>query len=235
LNEKHVAYLVRPMKPADIGQVTAIDRSSFSLPWSPLTYLYEINENRNAHMAVLEGPARLSSQPMSIARLLMDRLSGRAPSPTIVALGGLWLHASEAHISTIASHPDFRRQGFGELMLIGLLARSLALRADHAVLEVRVGNLPAQSLYKKYGFSPVGYYPKYYRDNNEDALFMEVRPLDAAYLARLRERVLPLLARFHFRDEFTSLRLDQANTHQSGAPVSGSIWQKRNPDRTVND
>jgi ribosomal-protein-alanine N-acetyltransferase len=235
LVEKHVAYLLRPMKPADIGQVTAIDRSSFSLPWSPLTYLYEINENRNAQMAVLEGPTHLSSHTMSIGRLLMDRLSGKTPAPTIVALGGLWLHGSEAHISTIASHPNFRRRGFGELMLIGLLVRSMSLRADHAVLEVRIGNLAAQRLYQKYEFSAVGSYPRYYRDNNEDALFMEVRPLDAAFLARLRERVLPLQARFHFRDEFTSLSLDQADAHQSNTPINRPNWEKWNPDRTIND
>lgn len=39
-------------------------------------------------------------------------------------------------------------------------------------LEVRPSNEIAQRLYRKYGFEPAGIRPRYYSDNNEDALIM---------------------------------------------------------------
>jgi len=49
--------------------------------------------------------------------------------------------------------------------------------AVQAFLEVRRSNLPAQALYHKYGFSVAAIRPRYYRDNNEDALLMILKPL----------------------------------------------------------
>ena len=53
-------------------------------------------------------------------------------------------------------------------------------RAREATLEVRLSNLPARRLYEKYGFRPVGLRPRYYSDDNEDALIMTTEPLDGA-------------------------------------------------------
>jgi ribosomal-protein-alanine N-acetyltransferase len=39
-------------------------------------------------------------------------------------------------------------------------------------LEVRKSNIVAQNLYKKYGFVEYGIRPRYYADNNEDAVIM---------------------------------------------------------------
>ena len=41
-------------------------------------------------------------------------------------------------------------------------------------LEVRVSNKIAQRLYKKMGFEPSGIRPRYYTDNQEDAIIMWV-------------------------------------------------------------
>ena len=49
--------------------------------------------------------------------------------------------------------------------------------AREATLEVRLSNLPARRLYEKYGFRPVGLRPRYYSDDNEDALIMTTEPL----------------------------------------------------------
>jgi [ribosomal protein S18]-alanine N-acetyltransferase len=53
---------------------------------------------------------------------------------------------------------------------------------------VRAGNKVAQALYQKYNFIVVGERPRYYRDNNEDALIMTVEPLDTAYRLFLQGR-----------------------------------------------
>ena len=77
----------------------------------------------------------------------------------------------------------------GERLLIALLDLALDRRATEATLEVRLSNLPARRLYEKYGFRPVGIRPRYYSDNNEDALIMTTEPLRSPeMIARLAER-----------------------------------------------
>ena len=49
---------------------------------------------------------------------------------------------------------------------------------------MRLSNLPARRLYEKYGFRPVGLRPRYYSDDNEDALIMTTEALTEAADAR---------------------------------------------------
>ena len=78
----------------------------------------------------------------------------------------------EAHITTIAMHPDFRRRGLGEFMLVRLIDIAFEINARWVTLEVRVSNHNAQNLYRKYGFREAGLRHRYYSDNQEDALIM---------------------------------------------------------------
>lgn len=160
-------YILRYMTVADISQVLEIDRLSFALPWSQRSYEFEINDNPNGHMIVLAGPD-------------LDRIAG---------YGGMWMIDGEAHISTIATHPDLRGRNLGEALLAGMLSRAILDDAEYAVLEVRVSNVPAIALYEKYEFTIVGRRKGYYRDNNEDAYLMHLAPMDAAYHARFAERL----------------------------------------------
>src|SRR5664280_74287 len=95
----------------------------------------------------------------------------------IVGYGGIWLMVDEAHVTTFAVHPQYRRRRIGERLLIALLDLALARGAREATLEVRLSNLPARRLYEKYGFRPVGIRPRYYSDDHEDALIMTTEPL----------------------------------------------------------
>jgi ribosomal-protein-alanine acetyltransferase len=97
----------------------------------------------------------------------------------IVGYAGLWLMVDEAHVTTFAIHPDHRRQGLGERLLLALLDIAIERGASEATLEVRLSNLPARRLYEKFGFRPVGIRPRYYTDNNEDALIMTTERLGA--------------------------------------------------------
>ena len=96
----------------------------------------------------------------------------------------------EAHITTFAVHPGWRRQRIGERLLLAFLDLAIGRHAREATLEVRLSNIAARRLYEKYGFRPVGLRPRYYSDDGEDALIMTTEPLVeprfAERLARLR-------------------------------------------------
>ena len=117
-----------------------------------------------------------------LASYLVARVGGR-----IVAYGGMWLMVDEAHITTFAVHPAWRRQRIGERLLLAFLDLARDRHAREATLEVRLSNLAARRLYEKYGFRPVGLRPRYYSDNNEDALIMTTEPFgDPALEARIK-------------------------------------------------
>ena len=158
---------MQAMTLADLPAVHAIERASFSVPWPDDAYRNELLTNRLASYVV-----------------------ARAGDET-VGFGGLWVMVDEAHITTFAVDPRWRRRGVGEWMLLALLDRAVERHAREATLEVRLSNMPARRLYEKYGFRPVGLRPRYYSDDNEDALIMTTEPLAnpamRARLARLRE------------------------------------------------
>ena len=164
-----VSVAVSPMTLDDLGAVEAIERASFSAPWPPHAYETELRTNRLAHYLVIR------------------------VDDAIVGFAGLWLMVDEAHVTTFAIHPDWRRQHLGERLLMAVLDVAMDRRAVEATLEVRLSNLPARRLYEKFGFRPVGIRPRYYTDNNEDALIMTTDRLDgrlmAERLARLRAAI----------------------------------------------
>lgn len=189
---------VEPMRVEDIGPVLEIERLSFSAPWSARAYEYELRYNDLAHYFV----ARVmngGSAPRSgwNPRDWFDTLfRANAPeiAPTLVGYVGFWLMVGEAHISTIAVNPGYRRRSIGELLLVAALERAMELHANQATLEVRVSNASAQELYLKYGFVKAGLRKGYYTDNNEDGIIMTTPPLSSAEYQqryqRLREALL---------------------------------------------
>ncbi len=204
-------YILRPMKVTDVDQVVRIDHRSFSMPWSPLTYNYEIKHNANAALGVIELPGQ-PAPPANSGFLSRLQIIRKTPPPahTLVAYGGMWVRRREAHISTIASHPDYRGYSLGELMLLGMIVRGIVLEADHVVLEVRASNTVAQNLYRKYGFTKTRILSNYYRDNHEDAYYMVAKPLDARYRSFLRASLIALYNKVPFQDQFTGIQMERA-------------------------
>ena len=143
-----VALRIKPMTVDDLPAVHAIERASFAVPWPDDAYRNEIRTNRLASYVV----ARLDEQ--------------------VVGFAGIWVMVDEAHVTTFAVDPRWRRRGVGERLLLALLDLSISRHAREATLEVRLSNLPARKLYEKFGFRPVGIRPRYYSDNGEDALIM---------------------------------------------------------------
>jgi [ribosomal protein S18]-alanine N-acetyltransferase len=154
--------VIEAMRLEDLDAVQQIELASFTTPWPSNAYRSELLTNR-------------------LASYLVARADDR-----IVAYGGMWLMVDEAHITTFAVHPAWRRQGLGERLLLAFLDLARDRHAREATLEVRLSNLAARRLYEKYGFRPVGLRPRYYSDNNEDALIMTTDPLDdRAFRARI--------------------------------------------------
>ena len=74
--------------------------------------------------------------------------------------------------------PDFREQGIARGLLDLVLIESYELGAQKAMLEVRASNHAAQALYLQYGFKTVHRRRRYYVDNAEDALLMNLEEID---------------------------------------------------------
>jgi ribosomal-protein-alanine N-acetyltransferase len=194
---------LRYMRTGDIGQVIAIDNVSFDPPWSARSYAYEISESSYSHMVVLERSGA-GAAPARWRRLFGLAANG-SESGMIVGYGGLWQIADEAHISTIATHPGWRGRGYGEILLAGMVRRACTLGAAYVVLEVRVSNHVAQSLYYKYDFVIAGVKQRYYRNNNEDAYDMRLDLADADLRARFEERLAALRQRQPFTDSYSEV------------------------------
>ena len=171
-------YVIELMRMRDIKEVMEIEHVSFPTPWSAHAYRYELQKNDLSHYFVAR-QRRMKRPELN----LLDRVRrslGVGIRPTILGYGGFWLMGGEAHISTIAVKPNWRRCGIGELLLIAMLDRAIELGAETAALEVRVSNTTAQDLYHKYRFRKTGLQPRYYRDRDEDALIMTTERLTSA-------------------------------------------------------
>jgi ribosomal-protein-alanine N-acetyltransferase len=176
---------------SDVGQVMEIERASFSAPWSPRAYRYELTENEHSTMLVVRAALDSKDRARRLKRFL-----GMVKSEPVLGYGGFWLLVDQAHICTIAVHPEWRRRGLAELLLISLLDRGVQRGALSATLEVRLSNLAAQGLYRKYLFMVVSRRKRYYADNNEDALIMTTPRLDSPeFQSNLALRRRQLLAR----------------------------------------
>lgn len=90
----------------------------------------------------------------------------------LLGYAGSWRVIDEAHITTIAISPEFKRKKIGEALLNQILKDCYENEIKYITLEVRVSNEPAIKLYEKYGFKSLGTRKGYYQNNNEDALIM---------------------------------------------------------------
>jgi len=199
------------MAMSDVPRVIEIERLAYPSTWPPSAYRKELQDNRWAHYIVLRDrkvaeehlttPVQDAEKPRRFFPLSLfpGRPTATAPRPdltSIIGFAGLWLMVDEAHITTIAMHPDFRRHGLGELMLVNLIDIAYNIGANWVTLEVRVSNFVAQNLYRKYGFHEKGIRQKYYSDNQEDALIMWTDEINSpSYKQRFQALKAALLKR----------------------------------------
>ena len=146
--------IIEMMQIEDLEAVLEIEEASFPTPWSKNSFFYELTENQRAIYLV--------------AKSEMNKVIGYI---------GMWVVFDEGHITNLAAHPLYRRQGVGKALLNELINVARKNGIQYLTLEVRRSNLSAQDLYQKIGFVHMGVRRKYYLDNREDALIMWKGPI----------------------------------------------------------
>jgi ribosomal-protein-alanine N-acetyltransferase len=140
---------IRQVTHRELPRIAAIERELFSEPWSLQDFQEALENPCTIFLAAMEGDA-------------------------VTAYGLLYCAADEGEIPTIATHPDYVRQGRGEAVLQAMIARGMQQGVEQIFLEVRQSNLPARHLYEKCGFQSVGVRKNFYRFPQEDALVLRL-------------------------------------------------------------
>lgn len=133
-----------------------------------LSALLELDQACFGGLWTLEAYQRELDSPNSD---LIGLVNPFAPN-SLLGVGCLWAILEEAHITILAVHPQYQRQGFGQALLYGLLSVAEQRNLERATLEVRVSNSSAIALYQKFGFKTAGRRKGYYKDTGEDALIL---------------------------------------------------------------
>jgi ribosomal-protein-alanine N-acetyltransferase len=144
---------IERMSILDVRPVLHIEALSFPTQWPANAFLGEINDNK-------------------LARYFVARADTPNVAEEIVGYGGIWVVLEDAHVTTVAVHPDWRGRGIGEALIIRMLRETITGGASWMTLEVRRSNIAAQRLYGKYGFTIVSTRRGYYSDDGEDAFVM---------------------------------------------------------------
>jgi [ribosomal protein S18]-alanine N-acetyltransferase len=122
-------------------EMAAIEAAAFDEPWSAAA-LAEIWAEPGARGWLAQNPA--------------GEVLGFALFRVVAA-------AREAELLRVATVPAWRRRGVAA-GLLGFALAELDRAAIDCFLEVRADNLPAQELYRRFGFVRVQIRPAYYRD-----------------------------------------------------------------------
>lgn len=132
----------------DLEGILAVDRASFTNPWTQDMFTWEA---RNS----------------DVARVYVSRAGG-----AVVGYCAVWHVFDELHINNLAVLPEWRRRGVARSLLQHALAASAATGARRATLEVRASNVAARTLYERFGFHLAGVRKSYYTSPPEDAVIL---------------------------------------------------------------
>jgi ribosomal-protein-alanine N-acetyltransferase len=156
------AVRLAPLRRRHLRAVVRIEEDAYPRPWSATLFLSEL--------------AQRSSRRYIVASI----------GPIVVGYAGLMIVEDEGHVTTLTVDPGWHHRGIGTVLLLDLARAAPGLGVRHLTLEVRVGNDPAQGLYRRFGFGPVGVRKNNNAETGEDALIMWVRDIDTPdYAARL--------------------------------------------------
>ena len=128
-----------PMHLNDLQQVLDIENQCFENPWSKTYFTISLK------------------RPRSYERFYVARREN-----TVVGYIVFNILHEEAHILNIAVPPACQRQGIGKYLLASALEMMQADNGHEVFLEVAVSNLPAQYLYRQFGFRICGIRKNYY-------------------------------------------------------------------------
>ena len=135
------------MEHSHVAPIAALEKLCFSDPWSENSIAYELTSRLSYWLVAVEN----------------GEVVGYVGSQSVLG---------ESDMMNVAVHPDHRRKGVAEALVLAL-AKDLKERDNVCLtLEVRVSNEPAIALYEKFGFTQVGRRPNYYCNPREDALIL---------------------------------------------------------------
>ena len=144
-----IELIINPLQKLDVDEAYDIASDAYgSHHWSKDSFYSEIDNNIAKYY---------------IARFKTGEAAGFA---------GIWHIVDEVHITTVAVKKIYQRRHAAETLLVKMIEDCYNNFVKYITLEVRVSNIPAIELYKKYGFRSLGVRKGYYQDNNEDALIM---------------------------------------------------------------
>ena len=156
---------VQPMRRRHLRSVLRIEQQVYPRPWSSSLFMSEL--------------ALRSTRAYFVARIGRD----------LVGYAGLMMTLDEAHVTTIAVDPKRHRSKIGTRLMLVLAREAIERGATAITLEVRMSNLGAQDMYRRFGFGPVGVRKNYYQEVNEDALVMWAHEVDQPEYAALLESI----------------------------------------------
>ena len=140
--------VIRPITPRHIDAMVAIEKISFSDPWSREMFRSELEVGGGTYARGVEREGRLLAYLLAV------------------------IVADEAHLGNLAVHPAERRSGLGQLLLEDLLREAERAGVVRITLEVRESNEIARNFYKQNHFIDVAIRKNYYRNPVEDAIVM---------------------------------------------------------------
>jgi [ribosomal protein S18]-alanine N-acetyltransferase len=152
---------------------------------------------RRRHLrSVLRIEARVYPVPWSMS-LFLSELALRSTRAYYVAFvgrqlvgyAGLMMTLDDGHVTTIAVDPAWHRHKVGSRLLLALSREAIRRGATSLTLEVRLANKAAQTLYRRFGFRPVGVRKNYYAETKEDALVMWAEDVAGPEYARLLDLI----------------------------------------------
>jgi ribosomal-protein-alanine N-acetyltransferase len=139
---------IRRMTDSDIDTVWQMERDLFAMAWPKTSFLFDVGDRRVSY---------------PIVGIEDGQIAGYAVA---------WFVNEELHIGNVAVARPRQGKGIGRRLLERLLEEAAQRKAKRATLEVRMSNVRAIRLYRKYGFKGVAIRRHYYTDNGEDALVM---------------------------------------------------------------
>lgn len=171
---------LRDMTPNDIRGVRRIESAAYEDAWPARAFASELANAFARYRVAIEQPASDSAAPEARGPIaaLRRRLGRRVPRERIVGFSGVWYMQDQLHLVTIAVDPAQQSRGIGARLMLDCIDLARAAELPEVVLEVRVGNARAQSLYARFGFRIAGTLRAYYKDNDEDAHVMLSERLD---------------------------------------------------------
>jgi ribosomal-protein-alanine N-acetyltransferase len=156
--------IIRKMTPSDVPQVAAIEAQCFSLPWSAQGFLDSIAREDTIFL-VAEMDEEDRAQTMAVDQ-------GQENTATIAGYIGMYTSCGEGEITNVAVSSEYRKQGIGNALVEAMKSAGKEKQLESILLEVRVSNERAISLYKGNGFIELGIRKNFYEQPTEDAIIM---------------------------------------------------------------